>query len=300
MKKILWMILVALFLVPSLASAAQTTLYTNADTDITTQSMNSNFGSQVDLYVLKENFGYTTSFLNFDLSSLPSGSKINSAALSGDISYCSGDPGGATFKVALVTQDWTESGLTYANQPQTIGAFVDNISLPCSKDQYVSMDVTPLISGVVLGNYSWHGLQIYNDSNNLFTWGFYSRENGQAKTAKLILNYTPPGGDPTATATATQTNSNDSVSSSKTSNDSSATASASKAASVTQSTSPIPGKVVSAVAISSPDSSPAASPNKKVSILEIILFSIGGLAILAVVIYLILRDIKKHKQKSKN
>ena len=106
-----------------------------------------NFGTRTNLMVAQG----TTSFVQFDLSTLPSGTAINKATLR---LYVDSVSSSGSFDVDQVSSAWAEETLNYSNQPP-LGASATGLH-PVSIDssnlnQFVVIDITSLVQDWVSG-----------------------------------------------------------------------------------------------------------------------------------------------------
>ncbi|MGA8742030.1 MAG: DNRLRE domain-containing protein [Terracidiphilus sp.] len=120
-----------------------------------------NYGALTNLYV----GGGGTAFIQFDLSSLPSGttsSQISKATLRVFVNRVN-TSGAVT--VQSVTGSWSESGITYATMP-TLGSTVSSFT-PAAADQFIAVDVTSLVQGWVTSPSTNFGLALSSATGNL-------------------------------------------------------------------------------------------------------------------------------------
>ena len=114
-----------------------------ADAQVASGNPNSNSGTTTNLFVqgttATGTFGIERDWLKFDLSSLPAGSTISSATLE-LWNWRSNGPSMPTEVRSSATDTWTETGITYANQP-ALGPV---------------LDTQTLASGVTNHTYSWN------------------------------------------------------------------------------------------------------------------------------------------------
>jgi Collagen triple helix repeat (20 copies) len=92
-----------------------------------------NFGNAAKLGV----GGGNTTYLQFDLSSVPAGTNVTSVSL---ILYVNAIQTGGSVQVAEVSGPWTEAAITAGNAPAA-GSIVGTVSLPAGPN-FVSVDVT--------------------------------------------------------------------------------------------------------------------------------------------------------------
>ena len=130
--------LLAIWMAFSLSLLAQIT--PSDDSYTLTSSPGTNFGSKNTLEV--ESTGATT-FIRFDLSSIPptvNGSMVAKATLK---IYISAVPSAGSFNVDLVTSPWTESTITANDSPTLGSAIASAVAVTTAdKNQYVLVDVT--------------------------------------------------------------------------------------------------------------------------------------------------------------
>jgi hypothetical protein len=145
------------------------TLSSTGDSHIYSGSTGSNYGTALTSYTYVASSGNFYRYLaNFDLSSIPSGATIYSAKLR--LTPTTVGEGGATstnFLLQGITGTWTETGVTYANQPATTSANqVSTSSLVSSKREF---DVTNIIQAVKNGVQTFNGFEIRRDSETTVT-----------------------------------------------------------------------------------------------------------------------------------
>lgn len=145
-----------------------------------------NYGTSTGMYVGYDlDTGTFRSFVRFDLSSIPSGSTINSASFNAYVDGVSGSP---TIDVYRVLSSWGEHNITWNNQPDV--EEVPTVSRVVSYDdegEWISWDVTELVRAWLAGTPN-HGLSLWGPTGG---WArFNTRET--AYTPYLLVNYTGP------------------------------------------------------------------------------------------------------------
>jgi hypothetical protein len=127
-----------------------------ADTYSLLQHPTTNYGTQPTILVQQGSNGY----LQFDLSTLPTGAIVSKAMLRLFLDSVSGS---GKIDAYQLGNAWTEGALTYNNAPQ-LGASATGghpISLSGSNlDEFVLIDITPLVSGWVAGTIPNDGLAL--------------------------------------------------------------------------------------------------------------------------------------------
>lgn len=175
-----------------------------ADAYISTLSPNGNFGTAQELYAGRVNnidtSSLTRDLLRFDLSpTIPAGQLIISATLT--LYVRDGETVPNTIGVHQVLTSWTESGVTWNNQPahQPTAASSQTIGTPPG---FVTWDVTQLVRDWYSGASPNNGLKLVSTSETVGTFDsktFDSKEKAGGNLPCLSVEYTTP----TATLTPT-------------------------------------------------------------------------------------------------
>jgi len=121
---------------PSVAHATGVAL--SADTFVSSSRSTTNFGTVANLYIGNGN----TALLQFDLSSLPTGTTSSQIAKASLIVFVNRINVDGTVNLSPVTSAWTELGVTYATIPG-IGAATTSFNATTA-GVYVTLDVTAL------------------------------------------------------------------------------------------------------------------------------------------------------------
>src|SRR5580704_5163202 len=162
---LLWLILVS----PSLLAQAPP----SADTFVSSAYGKTNFGSVGTMNVGPG----STSYAQFNLSGIPSGSIVTKATLRlyVDLVISNG-----TFDVYQVNKSWSESALTYNNQPLPLGASATGghpVSITSSSfNQFLLIDVTSLVQGWVGGTIPNYGVALALPSGSAANFYLDSKE----------------------------------------------------------------------------------------------------------------------------
>lgn len=105
---------------PSCANPGNQRIVTDRDSYIQERSGSRNAGAEADLFVTSRNGQRNErSLIYFPLPNLPNGCSVTSATLR---VYNKGPVGGRTIQALQLTANWTETGVTWNNQPATTGA----------------------------------------------------------------------------------------------------------------------------------------------------------------------------------
>lgn len=153
------------------ANAVQVPLI--ADTFISSQEPQENFGGEGQILVATNQFG----LFQFDLTTLPAGTTAASVTKATLVLYVNqGRPTASTISWAPVTAPWSELTVTYNNQPSlgTPGTTTTMVSMS-QNDNFVSLDLTALVQSWLSGQANY-GIEISGTVNNVI---FSSRENNE-------------------------------------------------------------------------------------------------------------------------
>lgn len=177
----------------------------NKDSYVMQQDPNYNCGTETSFevqsyywveYDLHLNY---RAFIGFDLSSIPPGSTINSATLkiyrngTGNGVYAQG----RTYWFERVTGSWTETGVTWNNQPGvTTTNRVSKVSPLNNNDEWWNLTVTGMVQDAFSGGaVSFRLKDNSEDFTTDFAWHeFDARENASNKPT-LTVDYTPLSSD---------------------------------------------------------------------------------------------------------
>ena len=168
-----------LVLLSANTSFSQVTLPVTDDAYVDSQAQNTNFGASpiLRLRALTNPTRSQQIYLKFNLSSLPAGAKtadIQAATLK--LFVNSSSTSSTTFSSVTITcANWTETSITYTNQPNgcALSTFISNVLL--SPNQYASIDITQIVKSWVAGGFV-AGLVISTGNFNDIT--FASKESG--------------------------------------------------------------------------------------------------------------------------
>ncbi|MFD0598320.1 DNRLRE domain-containing protein [Catellatospora coxensis] len=163
------------------ATCAASTATRTADYDswITTSWSTTNFGGDAILKVRSKASADARTLVHFALPSLPAGCKVASAKLR---MYVSSAVGTRTLRAVRLAGAWTETGVTWRNQPTTTGTAA---TVPAVKG-WVEWTVTSQVAGLYTdGN---HGLQIRDATEGAA--GYEQRLHSRENTSKPTLTVT--------------------------------------------------------------------------------------------------------------
>jgi hypothetical protein len=134
-------------------------------------------------------------YVQFDLSSIPSGATVLEATLRLFYDDCDFGPDAVDVGTYEVTSPWAESTLSWNTQPSFAGTAEDVVSLACAgaTGVYVEWDVTGLVQDWVSGSAPNHGVAMkavveVGDSGRLLA-AFASREGTIGERPQLVVSY---------------------------------------------------------------------------------------------------------------
>ncbi|WP_196279142.1 CBM96 family carbohydrate-binding protein [Catellatospora vulcania] len=166
----------------TVACPATATRTADYDTWITTSWSTTNFGKDAILKVRSKAQADARTLVHFALPSLPAGCKVTSAKLR---LYLSSVVGTRTLRAVRLAGPWTETGVTWRNQPASTG---DPATAPAVKG-WAEWTVTPQVAGLYsAGN---HGLLIRDAAEGAvgYEQRLHSRENTNKPT--LTVSFGP-------------------------------------------------------------------------------------------------------------
>ena len=131
------------------------------------------------------------SFVEFDVSSIPAGSTVNTATLT----LCATKVPSSTRTIDLhrITASWVETTLTWNNQPTVAASVTDSATTPGSPACMtwdVAADVQAWVDGTA--NEGWRAKDSVESQGTKYITEFATRENGTPADRPILdVNYTP-------------------------------------------------------------------------------------------------------------
>ena len=182
---------------------ASTTLYSTGDACILQGYSTLNAGDTVDMwagYDTYYNARIVSSLVKFDLSTIPSGSTINSATFKARLVISFDKEGDSrTITVYRITGPWSEGSVTWNNKPGYSGSYY-SVPIVHSAWGWYEWNVKDLVQEWVNSTYNNYGLMLRGDPEQTVGWrGFSTREGSYSP--RLIVDFTPPTVTPTPTET---------------------------------------------------------------------------------------------------
>jgi hypothetical protein len=155
-----------------------------ADAWIDQNSSNDNKGSDSIILVMSKDGNNMRTLVQFNLPAVPQGFVIASATLR---MYAPSHSGGRTLEAWQIGGSWTEMGVSWNNQPPTIGA----PATAASAQGWVEWNVTGMVqSMMVSGNYGFLLRDAVEGQDN--QQQFHAREKGE-NIPQLIITFAPAG-----------------------------------------------------------------------------------------------------------
>jgi hypothetical protein len=162
-----------------------------------TGSASTNYGANV---LLNVSGAKETSYIQFNLASIPSGVTVSKATLK---LYVNAVTTAGSFNVDYVNGSWAESTITSSLSP-ALGTTIE-ASVPlttASKNQYILIDVTPAVQAWLSGSEANDGIALV--ANGTFNASFDSKENGTTShPAELDVVFAGGSGGGTITGVTT-------------------------------------------------------------------------------------------------
>jgi hypothetical protein len=164
------------------------------DTFVSAAKSNTNYGNNSSLVVQSGGGGST--FVQFNLSSLPSGvvpSQLNKATLR---LFISGLTAGGSFDVYFINGAWNENNVAYANAPPLGPSVALGVPVASSaKDNYVEVDVTPALRAWMSGTQQNYGLALVPSPLSQISAAFDSKEaTNTSHEPALLYSFNGPAG----------------------------------------------------------------------------------------------------------
>lgn len=175
---------------PTCAGRSERTVLASADGWIAQSAPASNFGGDSILKVKSQNGSNSRALVRFQLPSAPPGCELVGAKLR---LHSSSATSGRTLGAARIAASWTESGVTWANQPATAGTVATTGSGLGYREWNVTGQTRDMYSGAN------HGFLIRDaaESGAGFEQSFHSREKGSDSPPELVLTFDSPTATPT-------------------------------------------------------------------------------------------------------
>lgn len=190
---VLPMTLLILFMFAGTSAHAQITPLADAYTN--SADPTTNYGPSALLYV---NGTLSTTYIQFNLASIPSGATVSQATLK---LYVNSVPTAGSFNVDYVNGSWTESTITHNLAPALGSTIASGVPVTTAdKNQYILINVTSAVQAWLSGSETNDGIALV--ANGTFNASFDSKENTTTShPPELDIAYA--GGDGTITGITT-------------------------------------------------------------------------------------------------
>src|SRR5580700_9146077 len=176
--------------VACLLTHAYAQLAPSADAYTNTGSSSTNYGANALLDVVS---GSQTTYIQFNLSSIPSGYAGANVAKATLKLYVNAVNTAGNFNVDYVTSAWSEGTITAKSSPTLGSPIVSGVALTtASANQYILVDITSAVQAWVNGTQANNGIALVG--NGSLNASFDSKENtGMSHTAELDIVFVNSG-----------------------------------------------------------------------------------------------------------
>jgi hypothetical protein len=192
----LWL---AVLLIALITSSAHGQVTPSADSYTNTADSTTNYGAQT---LLDVDGAAQVTYIQFPLSSIPTGASISQATLK---LYINSVTKAGSFNVDYVNAAWSESTIDSSNAPPLGTTIASNVDVTTAdKNQYILINVTSAVQAWLNGSETNNGIALV--ANSTFDATFDSKENTTTShPAELDIAYA--GGDGTITGVTTASSS---------------------------------------------------------------------------------------------
>jgi hypothetical protein len=161
-------LLIGFLLISAGLSYAQIT--PSADSYTNSADPTTNFGAKT---LLDVDGASQTTYIQFNLSSIPSGATVSQATLK---LYVNAVTTAGSFNVNYVSSAWSEGTVDFSNAPTQGAAIASNVAVTTAdKNQYILINVTPAVQAWLSGSETNDGIALV--ANSTFNATFDSKEN---------------------------------------------------------------------------------------------------------------------------
>ncbi|MPZ69634.1 MAG: DNRLRE domain-containing protein [Actinobacteria bacterium] len=169
------------------ACATPVTVGATNDARVRQSSGNSNYGSESTMRVRSQSSSRNErTFIKFNLPSDPDGCQFAGAELR--LFQVSGDSG-RTIRVYRSSASWSESSITWNNQPAATGSPISTPSFG-SSSVWMTWDVTSLVNTMMSGSNDGFMLRDSSESSSSTREQVYRSSENSSSTPQLVLTYT--------------------------------------------------------------------------------------------------------------
>lgn len=170
------------------------TLNAATDSYVQQDTATTNYGAAANLDVRSRSVQNRRAFAQFSLSSIPAASTITSATLK--LYMYTAPSASRTIEARTVSANWTESGITWSNQPAAAAAATTSTATGTTANVWLQWDVTSDVAAFLNGtktNYGWRLGDLTEDSSTARLSQFNSKENANTSILRpqLVVTYNP-------------------------------------------------------------------------------------------------------------
>ncbi len=169
---------------PPACTAGTATVTAIADAYVAEQSPNVNNGAAVDLFVRSRSGANNRTLVRFNLPTIPSGCTLASATLR---LYNSAPTTGRTIQAFQVNAPWSETGVTWANQPATTGTAATSVTTASAGWQ--TWTVTTLVQAMYAGANNGFLLRDASEGSSAARSQTYRAREAGVITAELVVTW---------------------------------------------------------------------------------------------------------------
>jgi large repetitive protein len=177
-----------------LQTCTLTTSSADAWVDGTLLADGSNHGTETAMQVRSSALGDRRAFVRFDVSScsIPAGGDVKSATLQLHLQTAPG--ASRSHDVHRVTAPWTETGVTWSNQPAVVAAATASVPTGTTSGVALGWNVRPDVQAVIAGTAN-NGWRVDDGAEGALTaqaGAYGTRENATAsRRPQLVITYRP-------------------------------------------------------------------------------------------------------------
>jgi hypothetical protein len=148
-----------------------------SDSYVNQNTPSNNMGTMAVMYVTSTKWGNadanTRALVRYDLSAIPQGAQVTSAYLKLRMDVAPAVS--RTYQVQRVTEAWTETGVTWNNQPGTALTVTDSLSTGTTPGVWLTWNVTTDVQAMVAGTQTNHGWRVKDQSESASGGTYYGR-----------------------------------------------------------------------------------------------------------------------------
>jgi len=167
-----------------------------ADAFVSGYHPSTNYGSSSHLIVRSWSSGPAHTYIRFDLSNIPPGSKITSATL--NLYMYDAPSSSRKLWCHVITMSWTEAGITWNSQPSVSPTGFSPVYTGMSNDKWLSWNVKSSVQNFVAkdtssyqANYGWQ-ISDGDEGSSAIEETYFNSKEASSNKPYLEVNYYPP------------------------------------------------------------------------------------------------------------